>query len=348
MLCKQCGYYAEDDAIVCPECGAMLRSDADGKGGAEAIRQGKRAREAVKNRPTQKQEEIRRRRSGASRATIPLTPVRDTREEEPDPDDPRVVTGSGIGDGNEEHRDRNAVERFSQTVYSDEAARETQAAAYAATHAPGAPRKMINWFKVGLAGFILVVLVAAGGYFFLKRTEAGQRLMARLGQDATSTAMWAVGEEKLDRGEIGAAILQFEKAKAQDAENGTVDVEGLLLLGSAYEADGRVDDAAALYEEIYTETPSRPEAYVNHIRILLGSERKGDRAKASELMKVAYEKTGDVSFNTQRSDLVPAPPEVDLTAGYYDSKKYIAITSFQGYDVYYTFDENAELPAGGS
>ena len=120
MLCKQCGYYAEDDAIVCPECGAMLRSDADGKGGAEAIRQGKRAREAVKNRPTQKQEEIRRRRSGASRATIPLTPVRDTREEEPDPDDPRVVTGSGIGDGNEEHRDRNAVERFSQTVNCEE------------------------------------------------------------------------------------------------------------------------------------------------------------------------------------------------------------------------------------
>ena len=348
MLCKQCGYYAEDEAIVCPECGALLRTDPEGKGGAEAIRQGKRAREAVKNRPVRKQEEIRRRRTGASHATIPMPPVRDTREEEIDSDDPMVVTASGIGDGSEARRDSNAVERFTQNVYSDEAARQAQAAAYAAKQAPGTPRKMINWFKVGLAAFILVMLTAAGGYFFLKRTEPGQKLMARLGQDASSTAMWAVGEEKLDRGEIGAAILQFEKAKAKDAENGTVDVEGLLLLGSAYEADGRVDDAAALYEEIYTETPSRPEAYVNHIRILLGSERPGDRARASELMKTAYEKTGETSFSTQRADLVPAPPEVDLTAGYYDSKKYIAITSFQGYDVYYTFDENAELPSGGT
>ena len=349
MLCKQCGYYTENEAIVCPQCGSLLRTASQGETtGAESIRQGKRAREAVKNRPLQKQEAIRRRRSGASRATIPLSPVRDTREDIPEIDDIRLIRESGIGDEPEEKRNLEKVERFSQAVYSDETAREAQAAAYAASHAPGQNRKMINWFKVSLVAFILVILTAAGGYFFLRKTESGQKLMARLGQEATSTALWAVGEEMLDRGEISAAIQQFEKAKAQDAENGTVDVEGLLLLGSAYEADGRTDDAAALYEEIYTETPSRPEAYVNHIRILLSSGKKGDRARASELMKLAYEKTGETSFSTQRNDLVPAPPEVDLTAGYYDSKKYIAITSYQGYDVYYTFDENAELPAGGT
>ena len=349
MLCKQCGYYAADEAIVCPECGALLTPAPVGEaGGAEAIRQGKRAREAVRNRPVQKQEESRRRRrAGASRATIPLQPVKDTREEA-EYEDPLVIQESGIGDGRDDARQQDAVERFTQNVYSEESARQAQAAAYAATHAPGQPRRMINWFKVGLVGFILAAMVIGSGYFFLKRTEAGQKLMARMGQEASSTAMWAVGEEMLDKGDIGGAILQFEKAKAQDQENGTVDVEGLLLLGTAYEADGRIGDAASLYEEIYTETPSRPEAYVNHIRILMSSETEGDRAKASELMKTAYEKTGDQSFMTQRSDLVPAPPEVDLTAGYYDSKKYIAITSFQGYDVYYTFDENAELPSGGS
>ena len=350
MLCKQCGFYAEDEAIVCPQCGAMLQAgNPDAPTGAESSRQGRRAREAVKNRPAQKQEEIRRRRrSGASRVTIPLPPVHDTREDAPDFDDPRLVTESGVGDGSEERKQAAAVERFSPVIYSDEAAREAQAAAYAATHAPGQHRKMVNWFKVSLVAFILAVVVFAGGYLFLKLTEAGQRLLARLGREASSTALWSVGEEMLDRGDIGGAIEQFEKAKEKDAENGIVDVEGLLLLGSAYEADGRVDDAAALYEEIYTETPSRPEAYVNHIRILLSSEKEGDKAKASELMKLAYEKTGDDSFYTQRNDFVPAPPEVDLTAGYYDSKKYIAITSYQGYDVYYTFDENAELPAGGT
>ena len=49
----------------------------------------------------------------------------------------KVVRVGFIGLG---MRGPGAVERFSQTVYSDEAARETQAAAYAATHAPGAPR----------------------------------------------------------------------------------------------------------------------------------------------------------------------------------------------------------------
>ena len=119
------------------------------------------------------------------------------------------------------------------------------------------------------------------------------------------------------------------------------------MLGNALEADGRTDEAAALYEQIYTETPSRTEAYINHIRILMTGQHEGDLAKAGELMKLAYDKTGDSSFATQRSDLLPAPPEVDLTAGYYEAKKYIAITSYQGYDVYYTFDDKAELPAGG-
>ena len=349
MLCKECGYYAGDEAIVCPQCGSILRSTQGAEEGAEAIRQGKRAREAVRNRPAQKQDEIRRRRrSGASRATVPMPAVHDTREEAPDFDDPRLVYESGVGDGSEEAREQEAVERFRQPVYSEEAAREAQAAAYAATHAPGAQRKMVNWFRVGLTAMILATVMLAGVYVFLKKTEAGQKLMARLGQDASSTALWAVGEELLDRGEISAAILQFEKAKAQDEENNTVDVDGLLLLGSAYEADGRTEDAANLYEEIYTETPSRPEAYVNHIRILLASEEPGSKAKASELMKTAYEKTGEKSFYTQRNDLVPAPPEVSLTAGYYNSRRYISITSYQGYDVYYTFDENAELPAGGT
>ena len=347
MLCKQCGYYAPEEAIVCPRCGAVMREGTTTGLGAESIRQGRRAREAVKNRSSQKQDEIRRkRRSGAIHATIPLSPVKDTRVELPEYFDPMVDNLGGIGEDRTE--EKATFERRNAQVYSDETARQAQAAAYAARHAPGAGnRRMVNWFKVGLAVFILVVSVLAGGYFFLKRTDPGQVLMARLGQEASSTALWKVGEEMLDSGDIEGAIQNFEKAKAKDAENDVIDVDGLLLLGNAYEADGRIDDAANLYEEIYTETPSRSEAYVNHIRILLASGAPGSNAKASELMKLAYEKTGDVSFYTQRNDFVPAPPEVDLTAGYYETKKYIAITSYQGFDVYYTFDENAELPAGG-
>ena len=91
MLCRQCGYYAPEEAIVCPKCGTLMRTDASEGGGAESIRQGKRAREAVKNRAARTEEEIRRkRRSGASHATVPLQPglnsirlyVRDTNKSE--------------------------------------------------------------------------------------------------------------------------------------------------------------------------------------------------------------------------------------------------------------------------
>ena len=155
----------------------------------------------------------------------------------------------------------------------------------------------------------------------------------------------------MNTGDMEGAIVKFEMAKKQDEEDEMkpVDVDGLLMLGSAYEAAGQTDKAAALYEQIYTETPSRTEAYVNYIRILLSSEKDGDKKKAGELLKLAYEKTGEASFLTQRRDLLPAPPEVDLTAAYYETKKYITISSYQGYDVYYTFqdEETAKLPDDG-
>ena len=348
MLCKECGFYAEEEAIVCPRCGATLRVSSDTPaGGAEAIRQGKRAREAVKNRPAKAQaraEAARKRRSGASRATIPMPAVRDTREDVEEED--VLYDGELPEDGEEE--DGRGIERRNRPVYSERALQQAQASAYAAKHRPGAGGKMVNWFKIGLVLVIVVLLVTAGGYLFLKRTGTGQQMMARMGREASSEALWKVGEEMMDTGDIEGAIRNFEKAKAQDAENDVVDVDGLLLLGSAYEAAGQTDKAAALYEEIYTATPSRSEAYTNHIRILLASGKPGDKAKASELMKTAYQKTGNDYFYTQRLDYVPAPPEVDLTAGYYETKKYISITSYQGFDCYYTFDENAELPAGGT
>ena len=156
----------------------------------------------------------------------------------------------------------------------------------------------------------------------------------------------------MNTGDMEGAIAKFEQAKKQDEEDELkpVDVDGLLMLGSAYEAAGRIDDAAALYEKIYTETPSRTEAYVNHIRILRSSGKPGDLAKAGELMKKAYQMTGETSFETQRRDFLPAEPKVDLTAGFYEKKKYITIWSYQGYDVYYTFqdEEYVKLPEGGT
>ncbi len=347
MLCPRCGYYTDRDDTVCPECGEILNASAgETGGGAEAIRQGKRARQAILDAAAKQTAEARRkRRSGASHATVETPVIQDKSEE-----DIPVFTVSEKETTGDEDDGGTVFERRRRPVYDEDDALEEQAKAYTEWIEKGGHQnlKMVNWMKIALIIFIALVLTIAGGWLFLKKTDEGQKLMAKIGREASSSALWAVGEDLMNTGDMEGAIANFEKAKEQDEAEEHEDPDGLLMLASAYEAVGKTDEAAELYERIYTNTPSRTEAYVNHIRILLNSNQYGDQARAGELMKTAYEMTGDSSFQTQRRDLLPAPPEVDLTAGYYESKKYIAITSYQGYDVYYTFDENAELPAGGT
>ena len=347
MLCPRCGYYTDREDTVCPECGEILNATTGlPTSGAEAIRQGKRARQAIRDAAEQQTTEARRkRRSGASHATVEIPALQD----EPEEDIPffTVSEKEANGDGDDEET---GFERRRRSVYDEDAALEEQARAYTEWIEKGGNQrlKMVNWMKITLVIVAVVVFALVGGWLFLDKTDEGQKLMARLGKEANSSALWAVGEELMNTGDMEGAIANFEKANAQDEKEGLVDVDGLLMLGSAYEAVGQTEKAAELYEKIYTDTPSRTEAYVNHIRILRTRKAPGDLAKAGELMKTAYEMTGDSSFQTQRRDLLPAAPEVDLTAGYYEAKKYIAITSYQGYDVYWTFDEKAELPSGGT
>ncbi len=373
MQCPNCGYYAETDEIICPECGELLQQDrGEPQRGAQAIRQGKRARETRDNRnkETQTAQEtreprVRRRRGGASHAAVEMSAgteprVVDTRsaEGEIDPSSEQRNAGAwekvskkasdeALGEAPEEPEP--SFERRNRPVYDESGIWAEQAMAFAKSYENRKTRHVstVNWMKISFLAAAAVILIVAGGWFFLKRTEAGQRVMARMGLEANATALWVVGEEQLNDGDVSAAIRSFERAKALDEEEGHPDPDGLLLLGNAYEADGRTADAAALYEQIYTETPSRPEAYVNHIRILQASGDGKDLVKAAELMKLAWEKTGDETFRTQRGDLLPAPPKVDLTGGYYESKKYIEVYSYQGFDVYYTFNETAKLPGEG-
>ena len=347
MLCPKCGYYSEKEEIVCPECGEVLTIGGPQKQeGAQAIRQGKRAREAALRQPAAAPESRRRRRNASRTAesvtgAIPASEIREGTQPEAAPAaEPEA----------EEASEPEGFDRLYRPVYDESNLQEEEAerAAQRYEQKPHRSIRGINWVKMLFVSAAALILVLAGGWAFLRYTDMGQRVLVRLGQKANSTALWAVGEEQLDQGDVLRAIESMETARAQDEAEGIVDVDGLLLLGNAYEAAGRVEDAAALYEQIYTETPSRTEAYVNHIRILRATGNDGDLAKAGELMKTAYEKTGDSSFATQRSDLLPAPPEVEPIAGFYETKRKLTISSYQGFDVYYTFDENAELPSGGT
>ena len=351
MLCPRCGYYAENEENVCPECGEIILTSVEAPpGGAEAIRQGKRARQAIHDAAARQNIEAkRRRRSGASHATVEMPAVKDEREEsEFFPDYTVSEASDGEEDGN------TLFERRRRAVYDENEALEEQARVYTQWIEQNSrkKRKMVNWIKISILLFAAAVVAVAGGWLFLKKTDSGQRVMARLGKEATSSALWTVGEDLMNSGDLNGAIESFEKAKEQDKADGEghVDVDGLLMLGSAYEAAGRTEDAANLYEEIYKGTPSRPEAYINRIRILMNSGVKGDKAKAGDLMKEAYKNTGEAIFLTQRQDLLPAPPELAQGAGSQFSEKKITINfkkSSQEYQIYYTFDEEAKLPADG-
>ena len=64
------------------------------------------------------------------------------------------------------------------------------AKAPASRHTHPVQRRMVNWAKVLVAVIVLFMVGIIGVGLFLTRTAAGQRIMARAGFDATSTAMW--------------------------------------------------------------------------------------------------------------------------------------------------------------
>ncbi len=341
MLCPKCGYYSETEEPVCPECGQILSRSFDTREkGAQAIRQGKRAREAARMRSVRAEQGAlaKRERITVRHETATLPVIRDTRGNT----DHDVMEEQEDSDGNAP-----VFERRRRTIY-DEDADEITAMRYLAAHeGKGSVSRLVNWMKIAIIAVIASLLLLAGGWFFLKETDAGQRVLARLGREASSVAYWAVGDQAMNSGDIEKAIECYEKAKEMDDAQDFQDVDGLLNLGSAYESMGRIDDAAELYKTIYEKTPSRSEAYVNHIRILQNSRKEGDLAKAGALMKLAYDKTGEKTFLTQRSDLLPSAPEVKPIAAYYDKKITLTFNSYQGYEIYYTFDEKAKLPEEG-
>ena len=257
MLCPKCGYYTDLEETVCPECGEILNANAGmPAGGAEAIRQGKRARQAIHDAAAkQDMEARRRRRSGASHATVEMPAIRDGFTE----DDVPAFTVSEKEILGNENGEEPVFERRRRPVYDETEAIEEQARADTEWIEKGGGQrlKMVNWMKISLAVILALILAVVGGWLFLKKTDEGQKLMARLGREANSSALWSVGEELMNTGDMEGAIINFEKAKAQDEKEQHEDVDGLLMLASTYEAVGRTDEAAALYERIYTNTPSR-------------------------------------------------------------------------------------------
>lgn len=336
MLCPHCGSYAGENDILCPGCGALLeRSGNAVESGVKGIRQGRRGSAKTAASATSRSSAV---RQGSSRIYVDPAAKPYTREM------PVFADTQGYDEDGMPLEASGGYSRPARMVYGETGREATIRIRKPNAKVHNVTRRMVNWSHVIIVLAVLVIAAAVGVWLYLNKTQGGQRILARFGQESNAAAMWQVGEEALDVGDVEKAILMFEAAREKDGDD-QVDVDNLLLLGSAYEADGRIEDAEALYTEIYTDiTPSAPDAYRAEIRIMLADGRSPE---AADLMLLAYEKTGLTTFRNQRTELLPMSPTVDLVAGYYEEKKTITLTSPQGYDIYYTFDAEAELPYGG-
>ena len=208
-------------------------------------------------------------------------------------------------------------------------------------------RFMVNWALVWTVFLGLVLLGAAGGFLYLKTSDAGQLILARMGYDANAEALWALGTEYLDQGYIERAIVSYESAYGLEPDRPDI-YSKLLLLGEAYLAGGYLSKAEALYTTMYTDIdPKTVTAYRLKASIL---SSQGRTMELAAFLKEAYTATGDASFSRQREELVPAAPTAALAAGKYtldlstnEQFKSVELLSSEDYDIYYIhFKANRE------
>ncbi len=311
-----------DDAITCEGCGTLLKRKPQPESGVKGIRQG---------RASQGSQPL----AGSSRIEPPPAAARrDMARDVPKlyrEDKPRERR-KGVARFSEDAgrpQSRRGIPRISES--------EVRRLRIRQENVRPVKKHMVNWMHVLVGVVVLFILAVIGGFYYLNRTPAGQVVLARMGQNASAQAYWQVGEEYMGKGLIGQAITAFEKADSLNPNN----VDGLLSLGSALEAYGRLEDAQALYVRLYNEvSPERPEAYRNQIRMLLAADRTPE---AAELMKLAFEKTDLLSFRQQRDETLPKMPETDLAAGRYTEEKTVNLASPQDYDILYIIGDG-EFP----
>lgn len=334
MICKKCGAYVDNTSLVCDKCGSLLSRKKESEDGIGSIRQGKMASSQPRltrdntqtdmpvygdfdlQQGTPPKESEHRFKSNRSRHT------RRKRSYERDAGRPDVQRGVPNVTGNIHIA---PVQKRVKQINPIN-------------------KRTVNWAKVFIASVAVVILILLGIYLYLTRSLPGQMILARQDKSTNTQAIWLVGEEYLDQGYIAKSVALFEQAKALDAEAEipVENVDGLLLLGAAYEANDEKDKAMELYFDLYDRiAKSRPEAYENMIRLML---EKGQEKEAGELMQIAFENTGVLKFRQQRMDHLPKSPETNYASGRYKDYRDIVFTSPQGYDVYYTTQTAEEVP----
>ncbi|MBR3107853.1 MAG: chitobiase/beta-hexosaminidase C-terminal domain-containing protein [Clostridia bacterium] len=315
MICDHCGNFIPDGSAVCPQCGKALVSRPR-ETGAAARRQGRPDRPSgvrlgsympdVDNPPSAASEPFARPHRMGSEGMRP------------------VSMNTGMQPRQIGSRDSGRDQRFSRRPNR---------------------RRMINWALLWTILLAVLVVAAIGTFGFLKFTDAGQLIMARMGRDANATAMWKYGQELLDQGYLDRSVAALEKAYELDPDREDI-YDRLFQLADTYEAAGRLNDAESVYVKLYTDiAPDDPEVYRQVMRLMESQER---RMELAALLKLAYEKTNDSYFKRERDRLLPATPTASKEAGPIKYEQDIHLLSDDTYDIYYILGDEGELPEDGT
>lgn len=354
MICPRCGTYMQDGAFTCENCGTLLSNTntARKETGVKAIRQGR-----LGATPPQLEDD--------PRENIPeygdydMSPVPLEHELGPR----RKTAPKGLASFASKPTTQRGVPIHTHSRARHITPRNVK------THA--VHKHNINWMLIIIGGVVLLLLTGVGYTLYMNNSMAGQRITARrltreatnqllatavttdnllvtqkeealkkLGK-ATPQAYWLVGQEFLDVGDVEMAIRCFQIADILDPQN----YDGLLLMANAYELNDNDPAAEEIYLRLLTDVaPYRTESY----SALISMYRTNDRnPEAAEMMLKAYENTEKETFHLMRKDFIPNTPQIDLPAGRYMLEQTITLTSPQGYDIYYTLNDEATLPDEG-
>ena len=310
MVCEHCGSVVPEGAVVCPQCGFQVSAVQRYKGQA-ARRQG---------RPEKQ-------KNDHAGSVMPPS------------EGPVAQAFSGRG---RRGSDENIIPPKPLTEKQESVRKMSQGRR---AKGRGMRKKlMINWAMLFTVLLVLIVLAMIGAYSYLRFTDPGQLIMARMGRDANANALWAYGQELLDQGYVDRSVATFEKAYAMEPERDDL-YDRLVQLADAYEAAGRAGDAERIYTKLYTEiAPEDPFVYRQMVRLL---EAQGRNMELASFLNLAYEKTKDASFRRQREELIPSSPIADQEAGVRKYEQDVQLISAEDYEIYYIMGDEGILPEDG-
>lgn len=320
MICKRCHYESDNSSRICPKCGGFLENTA-GSGRASDIRQG----QDYKLPPV----------SGGSYKDYQRPAAQPFSSDSARPDHHRGVNGKRNGSNIQRKELRGGTPR----PFKRRGVNYTLLFTI-----------LVTLILVMVATLFVVAVKTPMGHLFLMNYAVGDeekeaQIIDMIGEEAAAGALWTIGTSQIDQGYITRSIDTYTRAY-----NLYPELDGmynrLLELADAYEAAGMTGESEKVYKQLYSQIDkTNPLAYRYAISIMMDQDRLFE---ATDLMALAYANTGEMSFKSQREQLVPLSPTASLEPGRHMLECDTSLESPQGYDVYYLLDdEESELPENG-